>query len=133
MKVVVTGGSGFIGSHVVDHLVAAGHDVTVLDVVAPHRSDVGYIELDILDLDGLVRSFQGVDAVFHLAAVADVNIAAADPERAMNLTVMGTTRVWEAARRAGVARAILASTVWVYGASPDAAVLTEGPPSGPTS
>jgi UDP-glucose 4-epimerase len=125
MNVVVTGGSGFIGSHVVDHLMAAAHDVTVLDVVPPHRSDVGFVEMDILDLEGLGRAFRGADVVFHLAAVADVNIAAADPERAVNLTVMGTTRVWEAARRAGVSRSILASTVWVYGASPDDVVLTE--------
>src|SRR6476661_1465808 len=113
-RVVVTGGSGFIGSHVVDKLVAAGYAVTVVDPAPPHRSDVEHAPVDIMDLEALEQVFAGAEAVFHLAAVADVNVAAADPVRAVDLTVVGTTNVWEAARRQGVKRAVLASTVWVY-------------------
>jgi UDP-glucose 4-epimerase len=114
MKVAVTGGAGFVGSHVVDRLVAAGHEVVVLDLRRPHRDDVGFQPTDILDVDALMRGLRGCDVVFHLAAMANVNEAAADPVRTADLNVAGTLRVWEAARISGVPRAILASTVWVY-------------------
>src|SRR5947209_13833706 len=119
MRVAVTGGTGFIGSHVVDALVDAGHDVIVIDVRSPHRNDVGHAPADINDLDGLVTATAGCDAVFHLAAFADVNDVAADPVGATESNVGATAKVWEACRRNGVQRAILASTVWVYGAAPD--------------
>jgi len=123
MRTVVTGGTGFIGSHVVDKLLAAGHQVTVVDLRAPHRSDVDHHAVDISDLDGLVRATAGADAVFHLAAFADVNDVTADPVGATEANVLGTMKVWEACRRNGVKRAILASTVWVYGG----AAVGEGP------
>lgn len=125
MRVVVTGGNGFIGSHVVDHLVDAGHEVGVIDLAPSRRPDVAHHKVDIADLEGLVRATEGADAVFHLAAFADVNDVAADPVGATDANVVGTARVWEACRRNGVKRAILASTVWVYGAAADADVLTE--------
>jgi UDP-glucose 4-epimerase len=114
MRVAVVGGSGFIGSHVVDHLVDAGHEVTVLDVRSAHRADVASLAVDILDLDSLFTATKGVDAVFHLAAVSNVNDAFDDPVRAVEVNVTGTANVWEAARRNEVGRAVLASTVWVY-------------------
>ena len=79
MKVAVTGGSGFIGSHVVDKLVAAGHRVIVIDKRPPTRPGATYKDIDIADLSGLVRATAGCDAVFHLAGVANVNEAMADP------------------------------------------------------
>ena len=114
MRTGVTGGSGFIGSHVVDALVAAGHDVYTLDPLPPHRPDVGHAPADIRDLPSLLDATAGTDALFHLAAVADVNDVARDPVGAVDLNVGGTGRVLEAARRNGVKRVILASTVWVY-------------------
>jgi UDP-glucose 4-epimerase len=119
VRALVTGGTGFIGSHVVDHLVAAGHDVGVIDLRTPHRPDVDHLPVDVGDLDGLVEATVGADAVFHLAAFADVNDVHADPVGAVEINVLGTTKVWEACRRNDVKRAILASTVWVFGASPD--------------
>ena len=114
MRVGVSGGSGFIGSHVVDALMAAGHEVSVLDPRPPHRADVGHRPADILDLTALADATAGMDAFFHLAAVADVNDVARDPVAAVDLNVGGTARVLEAARRNQVTRVILASTVWVY-------------------
>ena len=114
MRVGVSGGSGFIGSHVVDALMAAGHAVDVLDPRPPHRADVGHRPADILDPAALVDATAGMDAFFHLAAVADVNDVARDPVAAVDLNVGGTARVLEAARRNQVKRVILASTVWVY-------------------
>src|SRR5512141_1003441 len=106
-RVLVTGGSGFIGSHVVDRLVDAGCEVIVADLTSPCRSDVAHVALDVLDLDAVKAAFEGVEVVFHLAAVADVNLAAADPVGAVALTITGTTHVWEAARLAGVRRVVL--------------------------
>jgi len=122
VKVCVTGGSGFIGSHVVDYLVADGHEVVVVDTRPPHRPDVGYYDADVTDLTNLIRATAGSDAVFHLAAVANVNDAHADPVGTMEINVVGTARVCEAARRNGLGRVILASTVWVY-----TAALGDGP------
>jgi UDP-glucose 4-epimerase len=128
VRVGVTGGSGFIGSHVVDKLVDAGCCVVVVDRTAPHRADVEHCDADVLDVDAMASAFAGCDTVFHLAAVADVNIANADPTGAWELNVTGTARVWEAARRAGVRRTVLASTVWVYGGAVGEAPLTEDVP-----
>ncbi len=128
MRIGVTGGSGFIGSHVVDHLVATGHDVTVLDRVPPHRADVGYRRTDITDGLSVHRGVRGCDAIFHLAAVSDVNEAFQRPAAAVAVNVLGTANVWEAARDCGVGRVLLASTVWVYGASCGVEPLTEDAP-----
>jgi UDP-glucose 4-epimerase len=128
VKVSVTGGSGFIGSHVVDYLVADGHEVVVIDTRAPHRPDVGYHDTDVTDLSNLVNATAGSDAVFHLAAVANVNDAYADPVGTMEINVVGTSRVCEAARRNGLGRVILASTVWVYTAASGDGPLREDTP-----
>src|SRR5436190_21968162 len=117
MRIAVTGGAGFIGSHVVDRLVAADHDVVVLDVRPPHRADVDYQRVSVLDNAALARGLRDCSTVFHLAGVANVNEAAAEPVRTAELNVTGTARVWRAARECGVTRAVLASTVWVYGAA----------------
>ena len=131
MKIAVTGGAGFIGSHVVDQLLDAGHRVVVIDTRSPHRADAAFRDVDITDLAGLVRATAGCDVVFHLAAVSNVNDAQADPVGCIDVNVTGTARVWEAARRNQVGRAVLASTVWVYAAAPDddqAGDLTEDTP-----
>ncbi len=114
MRVCVTGGSGFIGSHVVDALAEAGHDVRVFDLRAGERPDVAYRAGSLMDADALRDAIRGMDAVFHLAAVADVNDVARHPVAAIDLNVGGTLRVLEAAKQGGVGRVIFASTVWVY-------------------
>jgi UDP-glucose 4-epimerase len=118
MKVGVTGASGFIGSHVVDALVGAGHEVAVIDLRAPHRPDVEHREASILDSAAMNDAAAGLDALFHLAAVADVNDVVADPAAAIELNVTGTVRALEAARKNGVKRFLLASTVWFYSSIP---------------
>lgn len=128
-KVVVTGGSGFIGSHVVDALVDAGHHVTVIDHrVRPHRRDVGFEDVDLMDLSSVLAATKGVEHVFHLAAVSNVNYAYKYPVYTTALNVMGTAHVLEAARINGVKRVHLASTVWVYNGAPNGKPADESVP-----
>ena len=119
-KVVVTGGSGFIGSHVVDVLVEAGHQVTVIDHrVRPHRSDVGFEDVDLMDFSSVLAATKGAEHIFHLAAVSNVNYVHKYPVYSTALNVMGTTHILEAARINGAKRVHLASTVWVYNGAPN--------------
>jgi UDP-glucose 4-epimerase len=118
MRLTVTGGCGFIGSHVVDQLVNAGHDVLVIDKHKLWANPAAeYLIGDVFDDRALEAALDGRDAVFHLAGAADVNDVTARPVDAVRLNIEGTGRVLDAARRRGCARVILASTVWVYGAT----------------
>lgn len=128
-RTVVTGGSGFIGSHVVDALVEAGHEVTVLDHrVPPHRSDVGFENVDLMDLSSVLSATRGAEHVFHLAAVSNVNYAYKYPVYTTTLNVVGTANVLESARINDVKRVYLASTVWVYNGTPNGQVVDESTP-----
>jgi UDP-glucose 4-epimerase len=129
MRVAVTGGCGFIGSHVVDQLLTAGHRVRVLDVAGGWRNPAAeYLTGDLFDPAALRRGLAGCAAVFHLAGAADVNKVAADPVAAVRLNVEGTGRVLDAARAEGCGRVLLASTVWVYGAASGPGELAEDAP-----
>jgi UDP-glucose 4-epimerase len=119
VRVLVTGGSGFIGSHVVDKLRARGHEPVIYDLrPSPWHSDpahpVDTVLGSITDREALERALHSCDAVAHLAAVADVNDVHAEPEDAERVNARGTVAVLEAARRAGVKRIVYASTIWVY-------------------
>lgn len=80
MAVLVTGGSGFIGSHVVDKLVEKGYAVRVLDIQKTHREEVEWVEGTVLDEDLLLRACKDIETVYHLAAIADVNVALTRPK-----------------------------------------------------
>ena len=115
--IAVTGGSGFIGSHVVDALLDAGYSVRVLDQRAPMQAEAEWAEIDLLDQDTITDALKGCGPVFHLAAMADVNQVIAEPAESVAVTALGAARVLEGARRADAGRVILASTVWVYAAT----------------
>lgn len=115
MKVLVTGGSGFIGSHVVDKLRDKGVKVRVYDTVMPtFRDDIEYYQGSILDKTALGFAIFDMDAVMHLAAVADVKDVFEDPHYSEAINVRGTINVLEAARKSSVKRVIYGSTTWVY-------------------
>ncbi|MEW6006735.1 MAG: NAD-dependent epimerase/dehydratase family protein [bacterium] len=115
MKALVTGGSGFIGSHVVDKLRDKGVGVRVYDMVMPtYREDIEYYQGSILDLEALGMAMSGIDVVFHLAAVANVKDVFENPHYSEAINVRGTINVLEAARRGRVKRVIYGSTTWIY-------------------
>lgn len=116
--VLVTGGSGFIGSHVVDALLAAGYRPRIFDARPSVRHPGLLVRADLDDLDRLSESMCGCDAVIHLAAAADVAEVLADPLDGERRNAGGTLRVLEAARRSGVRRVIYASTIWAYSDTP---------------
>jgi UDP-glucose 4-epimerase len=120
VRILVTGGSGFVGSHTVDALLARGHAPRILDIVDPTAQPPERVDArigDILDAETVRRAARGCDAVIHLAAVADVNDVMRDPDRARRVNVQGTRNVLEAATAENVRRVVFASTVWVYGSS----------------
>jgi UDP-glucose 4-epimerase len=124
MRVLVTGGAGFIGSHVVDRLQARGLEPRIFDLVrSPHHGrDVDTVLGDLCDRDSALRALRGCDAVMHLAAVADVDQVKTDPAHADRVNVRGTQVLLDAARELEIGRFIYASTIWVYGdaAGPEA-------------
>jgi UDP-glucose 4-epimerase len=128
-RVIVTGGGGFIGSHVVDVLADAGHQVTVVDHrVRPHRIDVAFEDVDLMDLSSVLGATKGAEHIFHLAAVSNVNYAYKYPVYSAALNVMGTAHILEAARIHGAQRVYLASTVWVYNGAPNGKPADEAVP-----
>jgi UDP-glucose 4-epimerase len=123
VKVLVTGGAGFIGSHVVDKLHAAAHEPRILDLIpSPYHPDVETVLGDLCDPAVVQRAVDGCDVILHLAAVADVDLVAKDPTLTDQVITRGTQALLEGARWAGVQRFVYASTIWVYGdpAGPEA-------------
>jgi len=120
MRVIVTGGSGFIGSHVVETLAAVGHEVCIYDLEAPQGApNCEYVKGDTRDLDRLVKTANQGDYIYHLAAEANVNRFFESPLYSNDNTSQSTLVVLEAARRVGAARVLIASTEWVYGSAAD--------------
>lgn len=120
MRVLVTGGSGFIGSHVIDALLEAGHEIRNYDLrPSPyHDSELAETVLgDLNDHATLVRALDGCDAAIHLAASADVGIVVEDPVGAEEANARGTLGVLEACREVGIERVVYGSTIWVYDGS----------------
>ena len=123
---LVTGGAGFIGSNIVDALVAAGHPVRVLDDfsngtasnLASYGARVECLEGDIRDLDACRRAVAGDEVVLHLAALGSVPRSIADPGTSHDVNVTGTLNVLMAARDAKVRRLVNSSSSSVYGDSP---------------
>ncbi|MBM3307072.1 MAG: SDR family oxidoreductase [Candidatus Eisenbacteria bacterium] len=124
---LVTGGAGFIGSHLAERLAALGHDVRVLDNLSTGKREnlaglggrVALIEADIRDLGAVREAVRGVDVVFHQAALASVPRSVDDPATSDEVNVRGTLNVLIASRDAGVGRLVYASSSSIYGNSPE--------------
>jgi UDP-glucose 4-epimerase len=126
MRVLVTGGAGFIGSHIAEAYVGRGSRVVVLDNfstgkrenLAGFAGDIELIEGDVRDATLLARAAQGCDVVFHQAAIVSVPYSVSHPEESNSVNIQGTLNVLQAARSAGVRRVVFASSAAVYGDEP---------------
>ena len=126
MKVLVTGGAGFIGSHLVERLLRDGHAVRVLDNFAtgrrenllPMQADIELVEGDIQSYERVHRAVRGCEGVFHVAALPSVPRSLQDPLTSNATNVTGTLNVLLAARDEGVGRVVFSSSSSVYGANP---------------
>jgi UDP-glucose 4-epimerase len=115
LNIAVVGGSGFIGSHIVDALLKQNHRVVDYDIMRPHRPEVPHIYVDILSPSRSRVALAGDhDALYMLAATANVGDVYRSPAEAVQVNVGGTANVLEAVRHYDIQRIILASTVWVY-------------------
>jgi UDP-glucose 4-epimerase len=137
---LVTGGAGFIGSHLVEGLTAAGHRVRVLDNLSTGlwdnlqgaRSALEVIAGDVADLTLVEKAMPGVQVVYHLAALASVKLSLEKPLATHQVCATGTLNVLDAARRAGVRRVVYAASASAYGI-PAGPVQTERDPVEPLS
>lgn len=132
MRVVVTGGAGFIGSQLVDVLVERGDDVIVLDNLRRGRREFVHpgahlVEGDIRDEDQVTVALHGAELVYHLAAQSNVMGAMSDADYSFTTNVVGTFNVLKAAARTGARRLVFASSREVYG-EPETLPVPEGAP-----
>jgi len=142
MKVLVTGGAGFIGSHLVDRLVKEGYKVRVVDNLSSgrlknikHHIDAGTIEFilgDLKDPQVALKAIDGVDVVFHFAANPEVRVSTTNPEIHFNENVVATFNLLEAMRKKGVRELVFASSSSVYG-EPEEIPVGENAPMRPVS
>ena len=126
MRYLVTGGAGFIGSHICDRLLAEDHQVRILDNFStgkheniPASTDIEVIEGDVGDYDTVKTAMQGIDMVFHEAAIASVPETVGNPLASERVNYRGTLNILEAARHAGVQRVMFACSAAVYGDLPE--------------
>jgi len=115
-KAVVVGGSGFIGSHVADHLSEEGYLVTIYDKVESQwlRNDQNFVAGDVQDNIKLDQTIAGSDVVYNFAALADLNQALKQPKKTIDINILGNINVMESCRTHNVERFVYASTVYVH-------------------
>ncbi len=124
---LVTGGAGFIGSHIVRALVEQGYDVRVLDNFSTGKPEnlqgldgrVEVIEGDLRETSTLEQAVMDIDVIFHEAAFVSVPLSLDNPQLCFDINLTGTSNLLDAARKAGIRRVVLASSAAVYGDSTD--------------
>jgi len=132
MKVLITGGSGFIASHLVNHLLEKGHKVKVLDLKEPHinHKNLEFVKKSILD--NIIQDIKGCEAVFHFAALLGVDNSDRRPLDTMKVNLEGSVNVFKSALDAGVNKMIFSSSSEVYG-EPRELPIKEESVKGPVS
>ena len=131
--IVITGGSGFIGTHLCRAFADEGHNVKILDVSPPPLgAKAEFIRVSVLDSAKLQKHFAGADAIIHLAAQIDVQASLSDPFSDFQTNALGTLNVLETARKADVDKVAFASSAAVYG-NPEEIPIPESHPTVPLS
>ena len=117
MKVLVIGGSGFIGSHVADALSDGGHAVTIFDLRPSRylREDQHFVQGDMLNRDLVAATVWGQDVVYNFAGIPHLDVGLDHPIETVEQNILGTVITLEAARQAGIKRYVYASSIYVYG------------------
>jgi UDP-glucose 4-epimerase len=124
LKILITGGAGFIGSHIADSLNAAGHEIVIYDnfstglmenIEEINSGNVELINGDILDLNKLIKAMKGVDIVSHHAAQLEIFVGIDEPEKDLSINTVGTLNVLNAAKQNNVKKVINASSACIYG------------------
>ena len=130
---MVTGGSGFIGTHLCERLLDDGYDVRIVDIVPPKSGiRAEFVRASVLDAARLTKILEGAEGVVHLAALIDVATSVSDPFSDFSVNAAGTINVLEAARHAGVKKVAFASSAAVYG-EPERLPVDEEHPTAPMS
>lgn len=116
MRVLVTGGSGFLGSHVADALTEHGHDVTIFDAKPSQylQENQKMVVGDILDIERLHEIVTGMDVVYHFAGIADIDECVNRPVDTASFNIVGTVKLLEACKTADIKRFVFASSAYVY-------------------
>ena len=114
-NILITGGSGFIGGHVVDALLKNKYQVTILDLNQPKRKDVKFIKGSILDKSIIRSALKNINIVFHLAAVSDIMKVKGIPLKTIETNILGTTFLLENARNVNIDRFVFAGSIYSYG------------------
>lgn len=122
MKYIVTGGAGFIGSHITDALIKDGHEVIIIDNLVNGKKEninkeAKFYKLDIRDEADIDYLFKGVDGIFHAAALARIQLSFEDPDLYFKVNVIGTRNILALAKKYGVKRVVYSASSSAYGSS----------------
>ena len=126
MRALVTGGAGFIGSHIAHRLLESGHEVVVLDNfftgkkenLAAIAKDVRLVEGDVRNIETVEKTAAGCELIFHEAAIVSVPFSVERPQESHDVNIQGTLNVLQAARKSGTRRVVFASSAAIYGEEP---------------
>jgi len=134
-RILITGGAGFIGSHVAESLVEAGAEVTVfdnfstglMDNISPWEKEIKIIRGDILDYQKLKNAFKGMDIISHHAAQLEIFLSSCHPEKDLEVNTIGTLNVLKACKESGIKKLINISSACVYGQTQNATKENDDP------